>query len=155
MHEAVLFAGALVILVLVTQMGPYALAETQAGALQSIQSAYVATRAAEQLGANVTLLDQNLTAALGLVEGGAAIQSGHPALSQQDYLQADSIATKVESQAQSLGQGTSPLAGRGLLDLGIELGVLIAAAVVIYLLTPRVYWSIWTRINKETTARAP
>ncbi len=136
-------------------MVPPAQAETQDGAMSRIQAAYSAVLGAEHSGANVTTLDMNLTVALNLVNRGADVESKQPAIAQQYYLQADAIATQVASEAATLAGSGPSLAVRGEVNLVIELSALAVAALALYFLFPRLYWRVWTWINKDAKVSAP
>ena len=151
----IIFAVAAISILVAVQFVAPVHAETQAGAMTSIQSAYSVVLKAERTGANVTSLDESLTIALNLVNRGTEIEGEQPALAQLYYSQAEAIASQVAAEAANLaGSGTSP-SGTDELDLMLELGALGIAAAGIYFLLPRLFWRMWTWSNKDAKVGSP
>lgn len=147
---ALLVATAFVLIILTLRFSPPTSAQPQTTDLSQIETAFNAVQTAEHAGANVTNLDGMLNQALALEAEGTAIQTSNPSMAQQQFSQAEKIATQVTIDAK-VAEGTGQAATvKGELFLAGELGVIGVVCVLVYFYFPRVYWRVWARVNSDS-----
>lgn len=146
-----LVVSVIIFLTIAPRLLPVVSAQSQSDALSKVETAFGAVTAAENAGANVSSLDDQLNSALDLISQGASIQESNQSAAQQLFSQAEVIASQVVSEAraeQSAGQVSTT---RGEAFFGAELLALGVAGVMVYLYLPSLFWRIWLRLNREST----
>ena len=113
-----------------------------------IAQAYSTVLGAEQKGGNVTSLVATLNNAISLVQEADSVNSTNPARAQALYAQASSIVQQVLQGSPAVATAGAAAAQNAGLALAIETAVLVALAVLAYLYTPRVFWTLWYRAHR-------
>jgi hypothetical protein len=114
-----------------------------------IALAYSAVLNAEQSGGNVTALVAQLNSAILLVHQANQINVTNPTQAQSLYSQASTVASRVIQAAPVIASAGRASVGAAQIELGIETTVLAALAVLAYVYTPGVFWSLWLRTHRN------
>jgi hypothetical protein len=139
---------AVLVLALSVAAAPTARAQTSSQVRAQIGEAYVAVLQAEQSGGNVTSMVAQLNSALSLVQQADSINGTDPSQAQALYSQASSIAGQVIQSAPAVASAGAAATSTAETYLAVETVVLAGLAVVAYLYTPRIFWSLWLRVHR-------
>ncbi len=120
---------------------------------QQIQSAFVAINVAETAGANVSSLVSELNASLQLVQKAQLENSSSPGLASADLQNASQIASNVQSQAVVLKQDAIQVRNTQTIEIGIEVGVIIVATILILIYGDRIYRRLWLFVYRNFVLR--
>jgi len=113
-----------------------------------IAEAYTSVLGVEQKGGNVTLAVASLNNAISLVQEADSINSTDPARAQALYAQASAVAQQVIGGSPAVAAAGTASVQSAEVALGVETVILVALAVLAYLYTPRVFWTLWFRAHR-------
>ncbi len=127
-----------------------ALVQSQTTPLDNAQTAthdaYKALLKADNAGADISKLTDQLNQALNLISQSQALTSSNPQ-------QAQNLALQAQALAQNITQQASTLKGNGLtqnpLIIGASIASLIAGGILVYLFGPKAFWKVWLRLRKN------
>ncbi len=127
-----------------------ALVQSQPTPLDNAQTAthdaYKALLKAENAGADISKLTDQLNQALNLISQSQALTSSSPQ-------QAHALALQAQTLAQNITQQASTLKSEGLaqnpLIIGASIASLLAGGILVYLFGPKAFWKIWLRLRKN------
>ena len=119
--------------------------QTSATVRAQIAQAYTLVLRAEQKGGNVSSLVVSLNTAISLVQEADSINSTDPSRAEILYALSSSLALQIIQGSPAVAAAGAASVQNAELALGVETGVLVALAVLAYLYTPRVFWTLWLR----------
>jgi len=140
----------LIILTAIPSCAVYAQSATLNSALIAIQNAFAQVSRAESQGANVTQQVSELNQALQLVQMG---ENENSTVSEQYYSQAINLATQVVQQLPQATRQGQAAAQLELTWLGLLLGGLAAAGIIVYFFGSMVFWRLWVRTHRGWMVR--
>lgn len=125
----------------------YAESANSSQLLAQAQSIFLKLRAAEQQGANVTSLAEQMNQAFILIELGNTVNSTNPSVASSYYQQATQMMQSVDSSIpQAIAQGRASNQAE-MIYLASYFGVLAAAGFFSYFYLPKLFWRFWLRMH--------
>ncbi|MEM0118143.1 MAG: hypothetical protein QXV32_06825 [Conexivisphaerales archaeon] len=125
---------------------------TSSQVLSDIQNTFVKLSTAEHQGANVTLLANELTQAIQLVQEGQEINQTSPSLAISYYQQAEQIVQSVNGQIDQAIKTGQAEAQAEITNLSIYLGILAALGLFVYFYSGKIFWRLWLRYHSSWIA---